>query len=63
MVVTDGGDPVAPMRDGDSLICWNYRSDRMRQIVRALVEPDFDGFDVRRPRGFLREVRGRARWV
>jgi len=51
MVVTDGGDPVAPMRDGDSLICWNYRSDRMRQIVRALVEPDFDGFDVRlRPR-------------
>ena len=34
------------MRDGDSLICFNYRADRMRQIVRALTEPDFDGFDV-----------------
>jgi bisphosphoglycerate-independent phosphoglycerate mutase (AlkP superfamily) len=25
------------MRDGDAVICWNYRSDRMRQIVRALA--------------------------
>src|SRR5207247_5900353 len=24
----------------------NYRADRMRQIVRALASPDFDGFDV-----------------
>jgi 2,3-bisphosphoglycerate-independent phosphoglycerate mutase len=38
--------PMAPMRDGDAVICFNYRSDRMRQIVRALVQPDFDGFDV-----------------
>ena len=47
MVVEEAGRPLAPMRDGDSLICWNYRSDRMRQIVRALIEPGFDGFDVR----------------
>ena len=46
-VVTDGGSPRAPMRDGDAVICFNYRSDRMRQLVRALVEPDFGGFDVR----------------
>ena len=44
-VVDDNG-PIAPMRDGDAVICWNYRSDRMRQIVRALTLPDFDGFDV-----------------
>ena len=44
-IVHDGA-AVAPMRDGDSLICFNYRADRMRQIVRALVQPDFDGFDV-----------------
>jgi 2,3-bisphosphoglycerate-independent phosphoglycerate mutase len=43
--------PLAPMRDGDAVICWNYRSDRMRQIVRALADPAFDGFDVSaRPR-------------
>ena len=51
MVVTDEGRPVAPMRDGDAVICFNYRSDRMRQIVRALTEPGFDAFDVSdRPR-------------
>ena len=38
---------IDAMRDGDAVICFNYRSDRMRQIVRALVEPDFDGFDIR----------------
>jgi len=47
-VIVKDGKAVAPMRDGDSLICFNYRADRMRQIVRALTEPDFDGFDVRK---------------
>ena len=46
VAVTENGKPVAPMRDGDSVICFNYRSDRMRQIVRALIDPGFNGFDV-----------------
>lgn len=46
VVVTENGIPVARMRDGDAVICFNYRSDRMRQIVRALIDPSFDGFDV-----------------
>jgi 2,3-bisphosphoglycerate-independent phosphoglycerate mutase len=51
VVVDDAGAAVAPMRDGDAVICWNYRSDRMRQLVRALAQPDFEGFDVSaRPR-------------
>jgi 2,3-bisphosphoglycerate-independent phosphoglycerate mutase len=38
----------APLiRDGDGIFCFNYRADRMRQIVRALAMPDFDGFEVR----------------
>ena len=50
-VIVHGGKPVAPMHDGDSLICFNYRADRMRQMVRALTQPDFDGFEVSgRPR-------------
>jgi len=37
----------APLiRDGDGIFCFNYRADRMRQIVRALAGPDFEGFDV-----------------
>jgi 2,3-bisphosphoglycerate-independent phosphoglycerate mutase len=46
-IVAANGQPVAPMRDGDAVICFNYRSDRMRQIVRALTVPGFDGFDVK----------------
>ena len=46
IVLTEGGAPVAPLRDGDGVFCFNYRSDRMRQIVRALMIPGFDGFNV-----------------
>ena len=34
------------IRNGDGIFCFNYRADRMRQIVRALAVPGFDGFDV-----------------
>ena len=44
VVIAEHGDPVAPMRDGDSVICVNYRSDRMRQIVQSIIDPAFDGF-------------------
>jgi 2,3-bisphosphoglycerate-independent phosphoglycerate mutase len=46
-IVDAAGAPVAPMREGDAVICFNYRSDRMRQIVRSLTVKGFDGFDVR----------------
>ena len=50
VVVTEHEKPVARMEDGDSIICFNYRSDRMRQIVRAVTDPAFDGFVARRPK-------------
>ena len=47
---TGDGVPVATMRDGDGVLFFNYRSDRMRQIVSALAIDGFDGFDTgRRP--------------
>jgi len=49
-ILKDGA-PVAPIREGDAVICFNYRSDRMRQIVQALIDPAFSGFSVSgRPR-------------
>ncbi len=36
------------MKDGDALVMANFRADRARQILHALVDPAFDGFD--RPR-------------
>jgi 2,3-bisphosphoglycerate-independent phosphoglycerate mutase len=45
------GAPVATMREGDGVFFFNYRSDRMRQIVAALAVDGFEGFSVRnRPR-------------
>jgi 2,3-bisphosphoglycerate-independent phosphoglycerate mutase len=47
-VVTDaGGCPIGSLRDGDSVIFFNFRADRARQLTRALALDDnaFDGFE------------------
>ena len=37
-------------RDGDVLLCFNFRADRVRELLDALLDPDFDGFErTRRP--------------
>jgi 2,3-bisphosphoglycerate-independent phosphoglycerate mutase len=49
VVITDERNaPVATIKDGDSVIFFNFRSDRARQLTRALAVPDFDGFEVPR---------------
>jgi 2,3-bisphosphoglycerate-independent phosphoglycerate mutase len=40
------GRPVGTMQDGDGILFFNYRSDRMRQIVSALALPGFEEFDI-----------------
>ena len=40
-VVCDGDGTIS---DNDSIIFFNYRPDRAREITRAIVDPDFDGF-------------------
>jgi 2,3-bisphosphoglycerate-independent phosphoglycerate mutase len=44
--IVDANDqPVGPIRDGDSIIFFNFRSDRARQLTRALAFDEFDGFE------------------
>ncbi|RLI98637.1 MAG: 2,3-bisphosphoglycerate-independent phosphoglycerate mutase [Candidatus Aenigmatarchaeota archaeon] len=45
VVITEGDRPVATIKDGDSVVFWNFRSDRARQITYALTQADFDKFD------------------
>jgi 2,3-bisphosphoglycerate-independent phosphoglycerate mutase len=33
-----------PMRDGDGVICYNFRADRAREMTEALTSADFQGF-------------------
>ncbi len=45
-VISDNGaDPVGPIRDGDSVIYFNYRGDRSLEITAAFEDEAFDHFD------------------
>lgn len=46
--VVDGGATIKP---NDSVIFFNFRPDRAREITRTLVDPDFNGFE--RKNGFF----------
>lgn len=41
-VITDEkGDPIATIKDGDAAICFNFRTDRCREITKALTQMEF----------------------
>lgn len=44
VIVDDKGIPVGRVNDGDGIIAFNFRADRMRQMTRALTCADFPGF-------------------
>lgn len=44
-VIKKDGKPVALVEDNDSVIFFNFRPDRARQITRAFVDKDFKGFE------------------
>lgn len=45
-VIVDGnGNPVTTIKTGDGVIFFNFRADRAREITRAFVDEEFNGFD------------------
>jgi len=44
LVLLNGDEPVATVRDGDSIIFFNFRADRARQLTHAFTDPDFEAF-------------------
>jgi 2,3-bisphosphoglycerate-independent phosphoglycerate mutase len=36
------------MKDGDGVLCFNFRADRVREILGAMLEPEFKGFARKR---------------
>ncbi len=36
------------MKDGDGVLCFNFRADRVREILDAMLDPAFDGFTRKR---------------
>ena len=44
-VIKADGKPLATIKDGDSVICFNFRPDRAREITRCFCDDEFTGFD------------------
>lgn len=58
VILGENGKPQGVIRDGDALISFNHRSDRPREIIRALIEDDFEEKTRKdQDRGFVRRGR------
>lgn len=60
VIVDEHGKPVGRIQEGDAVISFNHRSDRPREIIRTLIEADFEAKTKNDPNpGF--ERRGRPK--
>ena len=39
-IMTENGSPIAKIQEGDSVICYNFRTDRLREITQMLCQED-----------------------
>lgn len=44
-ILGEDGQPLATIAQGDSVIFFNFRGDRPREMTRAFIQDDFDAFD------------------
>lgn len=52
VIIDSKGEPVGTVKEGDSIIFFNFRPDRARQLTKAFVDKDFEGF--KRRKGYFR---------
>ena len=45
VITNKSGEPLATIEENDSVIFFNFRPDRAREITRSIVDPNFDGFE------------------
>jgi 2,3-bisphosphoglycerate-independent phosphoglycerate mutase len=47
VILTDKkGEAIATIKDGDAALCFNFRTDRCREITKALTQQDFPQFNM-----------------
>ena len=46
-VQNDDNTPVATISEGDAIVCFNFRTDRCRQITRVLTQEDLPNFEMK----------------
>jgi 2,3-bisphosphoglycerate-independent phosphoglycerate mutase len=46
IIVDESQQPLATIKNGDAVICFNFRTDRCREITQALSQADFPDYDL-----------------
>lgn len=47
VITNEEGTPIATIKDGDAVICFNFRTDRCREITKALTQMEFPQQDMK----------------
>lgn len=50
VIVDDAGTPVATIKEGDHVLCFNFRTDRCREITEVLTQQDHPDFGMKKLR-------------
>ncbi|HIN40756.1 MAG TPA: 2,3-bisphosphoglycerate-independent phosphoglycerate mutase [Flavobacteriales bacterium] len=48
IIVKENGNPLPRIKEGDLVICYNFRTDRCREITMALTQRDFTDFSMKK---------------
>lgn len=48
VITTAAGSPIATIQDGDAVICFNFRTDRCREITSVLTQKDYPDFGMKK---------------
>jgi 2,3-bisphosphoglycerate-independent phosphoglycerate mutase len=48
VIINESQQPIAAIKDGDVVICFNFRTDRCREITQALTQTDFPDFGMKK---------------
>ncbi|ANE52498.1 2,3-bisphosphoglycerate-independent phosphoglycerate mutase [Flavisolibacter tropicus] len=47
-LITKAEQPIAIIKEGDAVLCFNFRTDRCREITKALTQTDFPNLDMKK---------------
>lgn len=50
IILNAEGKPLAPIKDKDSVLFFNFRGDRPRELTKAFIDDEFEGFDRGTPK-------------
>ena len=47
-ILIENGSPIATIQEGDAVLCYNFRTDRCREITEVLTQKDFPELEMKK---------------